>query len=41
MTGSVTSMIAILFRGENLTDVERAARDCGAMLEEAAAAQSG
>jgi primosomal protein N' (replication factor Y) len=31
----VTSMIAILFRGENLTDVERAARECGQMLEEA------
>ncbi len=31
----VTSMIAILFRGENLTDVERAASDCGRMLEEA------
>jgi primosomal protein N' (replication factor Y) len=31
----VTSMIAILFRGENLTDVERAATDCGRMLEEA------
>ncbi|MFP5246572.1 MAG: primosomal protein N', partial [Thermoanaerobaculia bacterium] len=31
----VTSMIAILFRGENLIDVERAARDCGRMLEEA------
>jgi primosomal protein N' (replication factor Y) len=31
----VTSMIAILFRGENLTDVEHASRDCGRMLEEA------
>lgn len=31
----VTAMIALLFRGENLTDVERAARDCGRMLEEA------
>jgi primosomal protein N' (replication factor Y) len=31
----VTSMIAILFRGENLPDVERAAAACGQMLEEA------
>lgn len=31
----VTSMIAILFRGENLTDVERASRESGRMLEEA------
>ncbi|HET7435631.1 MAG TPA: primosomal protein N' [Thermoanaerobaculia bacterium] len=31
----VTSMIAILFRGEVLTDVDRAALDCGRMLEEA------
>jgi primosomal protein N' (replication factor Y) len=31
----VTSMIAILFRGENLTDVERAAIDSGRRLEEA------
>jgi primosomal protein N' (replication factor Y) (superfamily II helicase) len=31
----VTSMIAILFRGENLPDVERAAVTCGRMLEEA------
>jgi primosomal protein N' (replication factor Y) (superfamily II helicase) len=31
----VTSMIALLFRGENLGDVERASRDCGRMLEEA------
>lgn len=31
----VTSMIAILFRGENLSDVDRAAADCGRMLEEA------
>jgi primosomal protein N' (replication factor Y) len=31
----VTSMIAILFRGENLGDVERAARESGRMLEEA------
>lgn len=31
----VTSMIAILFRGENLSDVERASRDCGRILEEA------
>ena len=31
----VTSMIAILFRGENLADVDRAARECGTRLEEA------
>lgn len=31
----VTSMIAILFRGENLGDVERAARESGRLLEEA------
>jgi primosomal protein N' (replication factor Y) len=31
----VTSMIAILFRGENLPDVERAAAACGQTLEEA------
>jgi primosomal protein N' (replication factor Y) (superfamily II helicase) len=31
----VTSMIAILFRGENLTDVEKAANECGRLLEEA------
>ncbi len=31
----VTSMIAILFRGANLPDVERAASACGQMLEEA------
>lgn len=31
----VTSMIAILFRGEQLNTVERAAADCGRMLEEA------
>jgi primosomal protein N' (replication factor Y) len=31
----VTSMIAILFRGENLADVERAARDSGEKLEKA------
>ncbi|HKR62264.1 MAG TPA: primosomal protein N' [Thermoanaerobaculia bacterium] len=31
----VTSMIAILFRGENLGSVERAATDSGRMLEEA------
>jgi len=37
----VTSMIAILFRGENLADVERAARDCGEKLEEAVAPLSG
>ncbi len=28
-------MIALLFRGENLTDVERAATQCGSQLEEA------
>jgi primosomal protein N' (replication factor Y) len=31
----ITSMIALLFRGENLTDVEHAATECGRMLEEA------
>jgi primosomal protein N' (replication factor Y) len=31
----VTSMIAILFRGEQLADVDRAALDCGRKLEEA------
>ncbi|MFL6245683.1 MAG: primosomal protein N' [Thermoanaerobaculia bacterium] len=31
----VTSMIAILFRGENLSDVERAATECGRLLEAA------
>jgi primosomal protein N' (replication factor Y) len=31
----VTSMIAIVFRGEQLTTVERAANDAGRMLEEA------
>ncbi|HEX8253688.1 MAG TPA: primosomal protein N' [Thermoanaerobaculia bacterium] len=31
----VTSMIAILLRGENLTDVEHASRECGRMLEQA------
>ena len=31
----LTSMIALLFRGENLGDVEKASRDCGRMLEEA------
>ncbi len=31
----VTSMIALLFRGENLIDVERAANECGRMLERA------
>jgi primosomal protein N' (replication factor Y) len=31
----VTAMIAILFRGENLPDVERAALDCGRRLEDA------
>jgi len=37
----VTSMIAILFRGENLIDVERAASDCGRLLEEAVQPLSG
>jgi primosomal protein N' (replication factor Y) len=32
----ITSMIAILFRGESLSDVERASRECGLLLEEAA-----
>jgi primosomal protein N' (replication factor Y) (superfamily II helicase) len=31
----VTSMIAILFRGENLGDVDRASRECGSLLEAA------
>jgi primosomal protein N' (replication factor Y) len=31
----VTSMIALLFRGETLMDVERAAGECGRLLEEA------
>jgi primosomal protein N' (replication factor Y) (superfamily II helicase) len=31
----VTSMIAVLFRGENLPDVEKAAMQCGRMLEDA------
>lgn len=31
----VTSMIAVLFRGEQLAAVERAASECGRMLEEA------
>jgi primosomal protein N' (replication factor Y) len=31
----VTSMIAILFRGENIMDVERAANECGRLLEAA------
>ena len=31
----VTSMIALLFRGENLADVEKASRECGIKLEEA------
>jgi primosomal protein N' (replication factor Y) len=31
----VTSMIAILFRGEHLADVDRAALECGRKLEEA------
>jgi primosomal protein N' (replication factor Y) len=37
----VTSMIAILFRGENVADVERAARDSGRKLEEAVAPLAG
>ena len=31
----VTSMVALLFRGENLPDVDRASAECGRMLEEA------
>jgi primosomal protein N' (replication factor Y) len=31
----VTSMIALLFRGEQLGDVEKAARECGTLLEKA------
>lgn len=31
----VTAMIALLFRGENLGDVDRAAGECGRLLEEA------
>ena len=31
----VTSMIALLFRGEHLVDVERAANECGRLLEDA------
>lgn len=31
----VTSMIVLLFRGEQLGDVEKASRECGLMLEEA------
>jgi primosomal protein N' (replication factor Y) len=31
----VTSMIALLFRGENLGDVEKASRECGLRLEKA------
>ena len=34
-------MIAILFRGEKLPDVERAALDCGQRLEEAVAPLAG
>jgi primosomal protein N' (replication factor Y) len=37
----VTSMIAILFRGVNALDVERAATTCGRMLEEAIAPLEG
>jgi primosomal protein N' (replication factor Y) len=37
----VTAMIAILFRGANLPDVERAAVACGRMLEEALAPLNG
>ena len=33
----VTSMIAILFRGEELLAVERAANECGRLLEQAVA----
>ncbi|HUR80819.1 MAG TPA: primosomal protein N', partial [Thermoanaerobaculia bacterium] len=31
----LTSMIALLFRGENLADVEKASRECGELLEKA------
>lgn len=31
----VTSMIALLFRGEHLVDVERASNECGRLLEDA------
>ena len=34
-------MIAILFRGEQLTDVERAARESGELLEQAVAPLAG
>ncbi len=37
----VTSMIALLFRGEHLTDVERAANECGRLLETALEPLSG
>ena len=37
----VTSMIALLFRGERVELVERAASDCGRMLEEAVQALAG
>ncbi|HUJ12222.1 MAG TPA: primosomal protein N' [Thermoanaerobaculia bacterium] len=37
----VTSMIAILFRGANIVDVERASASCGRMLEDAIAPLAG
>lgn len=37
----ITSMIAIVFRGEHLTDVDRAALECGRRLEEALKPLSG
>jgi primosomal protein N' (replication factor Y) len=37
----VTSMIAILFRGEQLTDVDRAAAECGRLLEKAVESLAG
>jgi primosomal protein N' (replication factor Y) len=37
----VTSMIALLFRGENLTNVERAASECGLLLDKAIGALAG
>jgi primosomal protein N' (replication factor Y) (superfamily II helicase) len=37
----VTSRIAILFRGANVLDVERAASSCGRMLEQAIAPLEG
>src|SRR5437763_3641524 len=37
----ITAMIAILFRGDKLPDVERAALDCGRRIEEAVAPLAG